>query len=166
MLIVEGVTGQNIDQIINDDIRQILLKLCEEKSNRELNNLFKNDYIHETQKWDSTISNYAKIIERHSNKEVLYIGRESSKPNIFKSKDGINVRRQNIIEKNITVNDHPVPGWILDTVVFLYHIIKKTSNQCKVVFNLAKEETEMCQQIVSKINATLHPEASAIKLVA
>ena len=81
MLIVEGVTGQNIDQIINDDIRQILLKLCEEKSNNEFNDLFTNDFVHETQKWDSTISNYAKIIERHSNKEILYIGRNN---NIFK----------------------------------------------------------------------------------
>ena len=62
MLIVEGVTGQNIDQIINDDIRQILLKLCEEKSNNEFNDLFTNDFVNETQKWDSTISNYAKII--------------------------------------------------------------------------------------------------------
>jgi hypothetical protein len=163
MLIVEGVTGQNIDQIINDDIRQILLKLCEEKSNNEFNDLFTNDFVHETQKWDSTISNYAKIIERHSNKEILYIGRNN---NIFKNKDNINVRCQNIIEKNITVNDHPVPGWILDTVVFLYHIIKKTSNKCKVIFNLAKEETEMCQRIVSKIHATLDSEASPIKIAA
>ena len=128
MLIVEGVTGQNIDQIINDDIRQILLKLCEEKSNNEFNNLFTNDFVHETQKWDSTISNYAKVIEKHSDIEIIYIGRKNNNPNIFKNKDNINIRCQNIIEKNITVNDNHVPGWILDTVVFLYHIIKKTSN--------------------------------------